>query len=60
MNAANSDLEQKPCEGLKRYPILACYLSVVFASRISHRSVILSGHGIQCAADGLVLVNVNF
>jgi hypothetical protein len=57
MNAPNSDLKQKPYEGLKNYLILACYLWVVFALLVLYRSVILSEHGIPFGLQGLALVN---
>jgi exosortase/archaeosortase len=57
MNAAYSDLKQKPYEGLKSYLILACYLWAVFALLVLYRSVILSEHGIPFAPHGLALVN---
>jgi len=57
VNTTNRTLKQKAYHGMKEYLSISCYLWVVFASFVLHKSVILSEHHIPLAANGFALLN---
>jgi hypothetical protein len=57
MNAPNRNLKQRVYHGVTEYLVISCYLWVVFALLVLHRSVISGEEHIPFALHGFALLN---